>query len=133
MAANHRGNLGNQRQHIAVAEFASKFQSKKECYNFLTQEVKAYEPPAETVTLWHLKDQIRGAKGIVKCDDIKHLYVPQYESLSIKKILGWSDREAPMLLERYFPARKELLKMPRQVSTSTGRWAERLEGGKRSC
>jgi hypothetical protein len=57
-----------ERVRVPVAEFAAKFQTKKEAYNFLTQNVKAYCPPQDTVTSWHLRDMASGAKRFIKCD-----------------------------------------------------------------
>jgi len=47
---------------VNVQSFAAKYQSKKECYNFLTVDVKAYLPAFETVTIYFLKDVISGRK-----------------------------------------------------------------------
>ena len=105
------------RERISVQEFAARYQSKVEVYNFLTQEVKAYCPPKDTVTAWHLRDMAMGVKGIVKATDIKHLYVPYYhEALTIKHILDWAKMQHSAIIERYFPIEKELMKFPRQVS-----------------
>ena len=56
-----------------------------------------------------------GVKGFVKCDGMKHLYVPHYEALTLEKILVVADQHYPAVVERYFPIRRELLKFPRQV------------------
>ena len=78
------------RVRIGVSEFAAKFQTKKEVYDFLTQNLKAVCPPADTVTIWHLRDMVSGVKGHIKGADIKHLTVPYYEDLSIDKMLIWA-------------------------------------------
>ena len=84
------------RVRVPLAEFASKFQSKGETYNLLTLEVGAYCPPKDTVTSWHLRDMAMGAKGIVKADDIKHLYVPYlHETLTVDTILAWAQTNYP--------------------------------------
>jgi len=116
MAANQNANAARANQRIPVQEFAARFQSKKECYNFLTQQVQAYEPPQDTVTIWHLRDQINNTKSFLKCTELKHLAVPHYESLTLEKILGWVLERFPRVVERYFPIKRELLKFPRQVS-----------------
>ena len=77
---------------VPVAEFGSKFQSKTEAFNFVSQEMKAYCPPKDVVTAFHLKDMISGVKGHVKGADIQHLAVPQFDSLSLEKILEWANR-----------------------------------------
>ena len=105
---------GNQR--VPVQEFAARFQSKKECYNFLTQDCEAYEPPQDTVTVWHLRDQIRGTKGYIKGSAIKHLAVPHYDNLTLKLIMEWATANYAAVVERFFPQARELEKFPRQVS-----------------
>ena len=47
---------------VTAAEFAAKFQSKREVYRFLATEVNAYLPPFENVTVWHLRDIQSGTK-----------------------------------------------------------------------
>ena len=40
---------------ITAATFSSKFNSKREVYNFLTIDVGAYLPAYDTVTIYYLK------------------------------------------------------------------------------
>ena len=47
---------------VNVNEFASKFRSKREVFNFLTIDVKAYLPSYDTVTIYFLRDIVRGEK-----------------------------------------------------------------------
>ena len=50
------------KQQITTAEFAAKFRSKYEVYSFLSIDAMAYLPPPECVTIYFLKDLIRGTK-----------------------------------------------------------------------
>ena len=77
------------RELFNVKEFSSKFRTKKEVYDFLTQDVKAYCPPRDTVTIWHLKDLIQGTKKKILYTEVKHLEVPHYDNLALNKILPW--------------------------------------------
>ena len=52
----------NQNKLITTAEFAAKFRSKYEVYQFLTIDALAYLPPPECVTMYFLKDLVRGIK-----------------------------------------------------------------------
>ena len=71
--------------------FASKYKSKREVYNFLTINVKAYLPHYDTITIYYLKDLVSGAKKsklqesfiilillclVIKNDKFQHLNVP---------------------------------------------------------
>ena len=47
---------------ITATAFAAKFKSKRECYTFLTLDVKAYLPEYKNVTIYFLKDLVSGAK-----------------------------------------------------------------------
>ena len=38
--------------------------------------------------IYHLKDLISGKKKIVKNENVKYIYVPQYETLSLDKIFS---------------------------------------------
>lgn len=105
-----------QKVRVPVSEFGSKFQTKTEAFNFVSQEMKAYCPPKDVVTAFHLKDMISGSKGYVKGADIQHLSVPQYESLSLERILDWANHRHGSVIKRMFPIDRELRKFPRQVS-----------------
>ena len=50
----------------------------------------------------------------VKTGQIKHLYAPQYNSLSVDKILAfaWQFNE----IHAYFPEKRDISMLPRQVS-----------------
>ena len=50
------------KEKITTAEFSAKFRSKYEVYQFLTIDAQAYLPAPECVTIYFLKDLIRGAK-----------------------------------------------------------------------
>ena len=84
---------------VNAAEFAAKYRSKPECFSFLTVKVKAYLPSVDTVTVYFLRDLVSGKAKckywslftnrfvfllVVKCSEVKQIYCPQYEGLSIK-------------------------------------------------
>ena len=47
---------------ITAAAFGAKFRSKREIYQFLTMDVKAYLPDCDNVTIYFLKDIMHGKK-----------------------------------------------------------------------
>ena len=49
-------------QQVTALAFASKYKSKREVYNFLAVEVKAYLPSYDTLTIYFLKDLVNGTK-----------------------------------------------------------------------
>ena len=121
----------NQAAQITSAEFAAKFQSKREVYRFLASEVKMYLPPLETITIWHCRDLQSGAKKRIRSDLVKHINVPQFEGLSIENMQAFA-ADYPQVA-RYFPIDKEMKKLPRQyianvIYTITGdafaKWVE---------
>ena len=52
----------NPQTQITTAEFSAKFRSKYEVYQFVTIDAQAYLPAPECVTIYFLKDLIRGQK-----------------------------------------------------------------------
>ena len=52
----------NPMANITASTFASKFNSKREIFNFLTLDVGAYLPAYDTVTVYFLKELISGSK-----------------------------------------------------------------------
>ena len=51
-------------QQIASQSFSAKFSSKAEVYRFMAIDVKAYLPPYECVTMWHLRDLAANKKRV---------------------------------------------------------------------
>jgi hypothetical protein len=51
-----------QPQKVSAKEFSAKFNSKYECYYFLSVECKAYLPPMDNVTIYWLKQLISGER-----------------------------------------------------------------------
>ena len=47
---------------IPAAIWQAKYASKREQFNFLTQQAKAWLPSYETVTIYWLKDLVNGKK-----------------------------------------------------------------------
>ena len=47
---------------VSAKEFAAKYKSKKECYDFLTVTAGAYLCDKENLTIYFLKDVIAGKK-----------------------------------------------------------------------
>jgi len=48
------------RQQVTATAFAAKYKSKREIFNFLTMDVKAYLPTYDTVSIYFLKDLVSG-------------------------------------------------------------------------
>ena len=109
-------NAAGANQRIPVQEFAARYQTKKEVYDFLTINCEAYQPPQDTITIWHLRDQATGQKGYIKGTEVCHLNVPYYENLTLKEITEWGTEHHPAVMARYFSQKRELNKFPRQVS-----------------
>ena len=121
---NMLGALEPQKVKVNAASFAAKYRSKKECYYFMTVNVKGYLPGYETVTIYFLKgkskqlrnyvcaDLISGKKKHIKCNAVQHIYCPQYEGLSVEKMMEKAV-QCPELIP-YLPDSKEIAALPRQ-------------------
>ena len=118
---------------IAAKTFSAKFRSKREVWNFLTVsqydsyhvltgsyvfilftqvDVGAYLCPYENVTIYHMRDLVSGKKKFIKADAVKVLHVPQYNTLTIKKILEKA-KLVPEIKEKLPEKDAETFKMPK--------------------
>ena len=55
----------NAQQHVSQVsskEFAAKYRSKREIYNFLATDVGVYLPPYDNITIYFLKELMMGKK-----------------------------------------------------------------------
>ena len=84
----------------------------------MTVNVKAYLPGYETITLYFLKgkceqlpndvcaDLMSGKKKFIKCDAVKNIYVPQYEGLSVERMMQEASQSPDLM--HYLPDSKRL-------------------------
>ena len=70
---------GGQRQLVAISskEFAAKYRSKREIYNFLACDSGVYLPPFDNVTIFFLKDLMWGKKTKLSTKSVKTIHIPQ--------------------------------------------------------
>ena len=59
--------------------------------SLLTVDVGYYLPTFTTINVFFMKDILSMRKKAIKVTEVKHLYVPQYESLSCAKILEYAE------------------------------------------
>lgn len=63
--------------HVSSKEFASKYRSKREIYNFLACDVGIYLPPFDNVTIYFLKELMQGKKQMLRTTMIRTIHIPQ--------------------------------------------------------
>ena len=81
-------------------------------FEILKMDVCAYLPPYDNVTIYHMRDLVAGDKKIIRADGIKTLHVPQYENLTIKKILEQA-KNVPAIMSRLPEKDGETFKFPK--------------------
>ena len=71
--------VGGQAQLTGVSskEFAAKYKSKREIYNFLACEVGVYLPPYDNVAIYFLKELMNGKKKMLRTTMIRTIHIPQ--------------------------------------------------------
>ena len=57
--------------YVSSKEFASKYKSKREIFNFLATEVGIYLPPYECCTIYFLKEIMGGSKRMIRTTKIR--------------------------------------------------------------
>ena len=73
-----------------------------------------YLPPYKAVSVYWIKDLMAKKRKALKATEVHTIAVPQYETLSIKKLLDFA--AAYHQLEDYFPDPREIPQLPRSVS-----------------
>ena len=63
--------------HVSSKEFAAKYRSKREVYNFLATDVGVYLPPYDNVTIYFLKELIGDHKKTLSTAQIRTVHIPQ--------------------------------------------------------
>ena len=127
---------------ISSKEFSAKYNSKRECYNFLASEVGVYLPPFDNVTskyllvkcraprhwlapyliicwnlssvVYYLKELMGGYKKKLSTSLIRTIHIPQYDGLGVKEIRQFLDDKHPEMYEYLPEPSLELPKVPKQ-------------------
>ena len=66
----------NQASRVSSKEFAAKYRSKREIYNFLACDVGVFLPPYDNVTIYFLKDLMAGRKKMISTKMVKTIHIP---------------------------------------------------------
>ena len=98
---------------VPAAEFNAKFRDKPEVYKFLACDAGVYLPKEELVTVWHLKDLMNLTKARIYAKNVKHIFVPQYEGLTVERMVHHMRKSKEVC--RYIPdSDQEVENFPRQ-------------------
>ena len=62
---------------VSSKEFRAKYQSKRECYNFLACDAGIYLPPYDNVTIYFLKALLHNPEKRLKTTHIRTIHIPQ--------------------------------------------------------
>ena len=114
-------------QRVTTKTAAAKMQTKREWYNFLTIDCDACIPGYDNVTMYFIRDLVSGER---KCKFFRKIFflnfwlvvfrnkkilsmtVPQYETLSMKKMMEKFGKQEDFLV--YLPDKREWSMIPRQ-------------------
>ena len=92
--ANRNGiaDVNDRKISVNAQEFSSHFSSKNECFRFLSAECGIYLDDFKVMSIFHLRDLISGNRRKLKSEEVKHIHVPYFDSLSVEKMLEWAKR-----------------------------------------
>ena len=80
-------------------------------FSLLTVDAGYYLPPYKCVNIYFMKALLSRKKRALKNDQVKHLSVPQYETLTISKILDFA--AAYPVVEDFLPEPRDIPMLPR--------------------
>ena len=115
-----------QHDSVSTQMFQSKYKSKREVYNFLSCQVRAYLCDPDQLTIYFLKDIVTGNKKcnfppwsvqasysiVVPCEKVSYIFVPHYSGLSIQKIIEKASQFTEAM--RYLPDHEDQARISRQ-------------------
>ena len=78
----------------------------------LTVDVGLYLPPYKCLNVYFMKALVAGKKKAIKTTAVRHLYAPQYDTLSVGKLLDFAAAYAAV--EEYLPEARDIPLLPRQ-------------------
>ena len=79
--------------------------------SFLTVEAGLYLPPHHCINIYFMKEILAKKKKTIKINQVVHLYIKQYDELSVEKIMEFCQHH-PAVYE-YLPLAKDIMQLPR--------------------
>ena len=67
---------GSRNEKVSSKEFAAKYKSKRETYNFLACDVGVYLPPYDNITIYFLKELMSGKKKMIHVTNHASIHIP---------------------------------------------------------
>jgi hypothetical protein len=101
---NANGNANQQMRQITAAEFAAKFNTKREIYRWVTHDLGLFVPPYDVVTVWHLKDLAACKRSRIRNKDIDRAEVPYFEGLTVPNMIEWAASWQQGMIMGFLPA-----------------------------
>ena len=79
--------------------------------SLISVDLGLYMPSYKTVSVYWMKDLLSKKKKAIMASEVQTLNVPQYESLSIKKLLDFAASHQGVA--DFFPDPREISQLPR--------------------
>ena len=82
--------------------------------SLLTVDCGLYMPPFKSVNVYFMKSIMNMERKAIKKNAVKYIFAPQYDTLSIEKILEFANQYGEFV--RHLPDPRDIHMLPRQVS-----------------
>ena len=98
---------------VTAKEFAAKYATKRDVWRLLNVDCKWFIPPADTVTIWHLRELASRQRTRIKRRGMRTIVLPQYDGLTMEDLLTYARQREDVM--RALPAvQHEILKLPKK-------------------
>ena len=82
-------------------DLLARFQSKTDFISYMTNQLQLYVPPEKMLNRDFMKQLLVEAKKLLELRAVRHVHVPQYDELSVKKFWPLMQKDAVFML--YMP------------------------------
>ena len=93
--------VGTKKRRVMTQDLLARFQSKADFVSYMTNQLQLYVPPEKMLNKDFMKQLLTEAKRLLDLHAVRHVNMPRYDELSVKRFWPLMQKDAAFML--YLP------------------------------
>ena len=93
--------VGTKKRRVMTQDLLSRFQSKTDFISYMTNQLQLHVPPEKMLNKDFMKQLLTEAKKLLGLHQVRHVNMPRYDELSVKKF--WPLMQKDVIFMLYMP------------------------------
>ena len=93
--------MGTKKRRVLTQELLARFRSNADFVSYMTNQLQLYVPPEKMLNRDFMKQLLAEEKKLLELRAVRHVHVPAYDELSVKKF--WPLMQKDAVFMQYMP------------------------------